>query len=39
MDAWRPPKKRAADMIESTLCILALLGMGTALLLILTIAA
>lgn len=39
MDAWRPPKKRAADMIENALCILALLGMGAALLLILIIAA
>ena len=37
MDAWRPPKKWAADMIENALCILALLGVG--LLLILIIAA
>lgn len=39
MDAWRPPQKRAADIIENALCILALLGMGVGLLLILIIAA
>ena len=39
MDAWRPPKKRAVDLIENVLCILALLGMGAGLLLIVIIAA
>ena len=38
MDAWRPPRKRAVDMIENAVAILALLGMG-AVLLIITIAA
>lgn len=26
MDAWRPPQKRAVDLIENALCILALLS-------------
>ena len=39
MDAWRPPKKRAVDLIENVLCILALLGMGAGLLLIVIITA
>lgn len=39
MDAWRPPKKRAADLIENTLGVLALLAMGAGLLLIVIITA
>jgi len=39
MDAWRPPKKRTVDMIENALGVLALLGMGAGLLLIVIIAA
>ena len=39
MDAWRPPKKRAVDLIENALGVLALLGMGAGLLLIVIIAA
>lgn len=39
MDAWRPPKKRAVDLIENALCTLALLGMGAGLLLIVIITA
>ena len=39
MDAWSPPKKRAVDLIENALCILALLGMGAGLLLIVIITA
>lgn len=39
MDAWRPPKKRAVDLIEHALGVLALLGMGAGLLLIVIITA
>lgn len=39
MDAWRPPKKRAVDLIENALCLLALLGMGGILLIITIVAA
>lgn len=39
MDAWRPPKKRAVDLIENTLGVLALLTMGAGLLLIVIITA
>ena len=39
MDAWRPPKKRVIDLIENVLGVLALLGMGAGLLLIVIIAA
>lgn len=39
MDAWRPLKKRAVDLIENTLGVLALLAMGAGLLLIVIITA
>ena len=39
MDAWRPPKKRAVDLIEHAQGVLALLGMGAGLLLIVIITA
>ena len=39
MDAWRPPKKQAVDMIENALCMLGLLSMGGVLLIITIVAA
>lgn len=39
MDTWRPPKKRAVDLIENALRLLALLGMGGILLIITIVAA